>query len=204
MKPFKNLSVALTTLALALPLALVSCGEDEKTDAADLATMTLMIPLLSGDAAAPAVDGEMQQAVEKLIGKKLKITWVPNAEYGDKTNVTLASDNIPDVMVVNEKSPAFVKAAEAGAFWDLTGKLDKYPNLKPANEQTAQELLDQRQGLRHLPGPPAAALRHRDPQGLAGQARPEGCRRRSTTSTRSPRRSPSRTRTATARRTPTA
>ena len=31
-----------------------------------------------------------------------------------------------------------MKAAEAGAFWDLTGKLDKYPNLKPANEQTAK------------------------------------------------------------------
>ena len=41
-------------------------------------------------------------------------------------------------MVANEKSPSFVKAAEAGAFWDLTGKLDKYPNLKPANEQTAK------------------------------------------------------------------
>ncbi|GAB2649071.1 extracellular solute-binding protein [Kribbella swartbergensis] len=87
---------------------------------------------------APDPNGEMQQAVEKLIGKKLKITWVPNAEYGDKTNVVLASDNIPDVMVVNEKSPGFVKAAEAGAFWDLTGKLDKYENLKPANEQTAK------------------------------------------------------------------
>ncbi len=62
---------------------------------------------------APDPNGEMQQAVEKLIGKKLKITWVPNAEYGDKTNVVLASDNIPDVMVVNEKSPGFVKAAEA-------------------------------------------------------------------------------------------
>ncbi len=66
---------------------------------------------------------------------------MPNAEYGDKSNVTLASDNIPDVMVANEKGPSFVKAAEAGAFWDLTGKLDKYPNLKPANEQTAKNTM---------------------------------------------------------------
>ena len=85
---------------------------------------------------APDPNGELQQAVEKLIGKKLDITWVPNADYGDKLNVTLASNNLPDVMVVNEKSPTFVRAAEAGAFWDLTDKLDKYPNLKPADERT--------------------------------------------------------------------
>lgn len=96
--------------------------------------LTMMVPLFG---TAPAADGEMQKAVEKLAGKKLRITWVPNAEYGDKTNVTLASDKIPDVMVIqDQKSPSFVKAAQAGAFWDLTDKLDKYPNLKPRNEQT--------------------------------------------------------------------
>ncbi len=96
--------------------------------------LTVMAPLFG---TAPDPGGEMQQAVEKLAGKKLKITWVPNAEYGDKTNVTLASDRIPDLMVIqDQKSPSFVKAAEAGAFWDLTDKLDKYPNLKPRNEQT--------------------------------------------------------------------
>ncbi len=136
MKPFKNLSVALTTLALTIPLALVSCGgEDEKTDAADLATLTLMLPLLSGDAAAPAGDSEMHKAVEALTGKKLEITWVPNSNYGDRMNVTLASDKLPEVMVVQGKLPAFVQSAEAGAFWNLTGKLDAYPNLKAENKQ---------------------------------------------------------------------
>lgn len=127
----RRLAVA---VALSTALLATACsGSDEQP--ASTNELTVMAPLFG---TAPDPGGEMQQAVEKVVGKKLKITWVPNAEYGDKTNVTLASDRIPDVMVVNEKSPAFIKAAEAGAFWDLTGKLDKYENLKPADEQTGK------------------------------------------------------------------
>ncbi|MFB6718969.1 extracellular solute-binding protein [Kribbella sp. NPDC056345] len=130
---FSRRPVALAASLALLAVAGCSGGSDDKGQATD--ELTVMAQLF-GTAPDPA--GEMHQAVEKLIGKKLKVTWVPNAEYGDKANVTLASDKLPDVMVVNEKGPSFVKAAEAGAFWDLTGKLDKYPNLKPANEQTAK------------------------------------------------------------------
>ncbi|WP_406053290.1 extracellular solute-binding protein [Kribbella sp. NBC_00889] len=131
----RRLAAALTT-ALTTALLASACsggGDDKGSQASD--ELTVMAPLFG---TAPDPSGELQQAVEKQIGKKLKITWVPNAEYGDKSNVTLASDKIPDVMVANEKSPSFVKAADAGAFWDLTGKLDKYPNLKPVDEQTAK------------------------------------------------------------------
>jgi putative aldouronate transport system substrate-binding protein len=93
----------------------------------------MMVPLFQ---TAPDPKGEVHQAVEKLVGKKLQITWVPNAEYNDKTNVMLASNSIPDVVVIQDnKSPSFVQAAKAGAFWDLTDKLDKYPNLKPKSQQ---------------------------------------------------------------------
>ncbi|MEV4578964.1 extracellular solute-binding protein [Nonomuraea jabiensis] len=93
----------------------------------------MMVPLFG---TAPNPQGEIQQAVEKLIGKKLNITWVPNADYNEKTNVTLASSALPDVMVIQDnKGASFVKAAQAGAFWDLTDKLDKYPNLKPKSDQ---------------------------------------------------------------------
>lgn len=130
---FSRRYVALAASLTLLAVAGCSGGNDDKGQATD--ELTVMAPLFG---TAPDPGGELQQAVEKLIGKKLKVTWVPNAEYGDKSNVTLASDKLPDVMVVGEKGSSFVKAAEAGAFWDLTGKLDKYPNLKPANEQTAK------------------------------------------------------------------
>ncbi len=72
----------------------------------------------------------------RVTGKKLNITWVPNSAYGERTNVTLAADNIPEVMVVQDKAPAFVRSAQAGAFWDLTEKLKsgKWSNLKAENE----------------------------------------------------------------------
>jgi putative aldouronate transport system substrate-binding protein len=131
----RRIAVAVAASTALLAAAACSGGDDDQGGQAASTELTMMAPLFG---TAPDPSGELQQAVEKLVGKKLKITWVPNAEYGDKSNVTLASDKVPDVMVANEKSPSFVKAAEAGAFWDLTGKLDKFPNLKPANEQTAK------------------------------------------------------------------
>ncbi|MEV2271777.1 extracellular solute-binding protein [Nonomuraea africana] len=121
-------------LALTATLVAAACSGGAGSEGkADSSTLTMMVPLFG---TAPNPSGEIQQAVEKLTGKKLQITWVPNADYSDKTNVTLASDKIPDVMVLQDnKGPSFVKAAEAGAFWDLTDKLGKYPNLKPRNEQ---------------------------------------------------------------------
>jgi putative aldouronate transport system substrate-binding protein len=128
----RRVAVALTVTA-ALAAAGCGGGDDEK---ASLDKLTVMAPLFG---TAPNPSGELQQAVEKVIGKKLDITWVPNADYNDKTNVTLASNNIPDVMVVqDDKGPTFVQAAKAGAFWELTDKLDKYPNLKPADERTGR------------------------------------------------------------------
>jgi putative aldouronate transport system substrate-binding protein len=120
-------------LALTTALSVSACGGEEEQASLD---RIRVMSLLFGTA--PDPNGELQQAIEKLIGKKLDISWVPNADYNDKLNVTLASNNIPDVMVADEKSPSFVRAAEAGAFWDLTGKLDKYPNLKPLDERTAR------------------------------------------------------------------
>lgn len=125
--------LAAAVVALLFALVVSACTNSPQSSDSEL---TVMAPLFG---TAPNPNGELQQAVQKLIGKKLKITWVPNAEYPDKTNVTLASDKLPDVMVIQgEKGPSFVKAAQAGAFWDLTGKLDKYPNLKPADARTAK------------------------------------------------------------------
>jgi putative aldouronate transport system substrate-binding protein len=129
-------AAATTAVAAATALTLAACGGSDdsgSTDDADLGTVTMMVPLLESQA--PAADGELQQAIEEYSGKKLEITWVPNTNYGDRTSVAMASDNVPEVMVVQGKSPAFVQSAQAGAFWDLTDLLDDYPNLRAENEQ---------------------------------------------------------------------
>ncbi|HJG91737.1 MAG TPA: extracellular solute-binding protein [Brachybacterium massiliense] len=67
----------------------------------------------------------------------LEITWVPNSSYSDRVTVTMASDNIPHVMVHTGKTAELAQTAEAGGYWDLTDILPEYPNLTPENADVA-------------------------------------------------------------------
>jgi putative aldouronate transport system substrate-binding protein len=122
--------IPIATVAIAA-VALSGCSNGSGGSGSDggdtIDTLTIMAPYLS--TTVPADDNEVELALEETIGSKLQITWVPNASYGDKTNIALAGDDIPHVMVIGSKSSSFVKNAEAGAFWDLTDKLADYPNL---------------------------------------------------------------------------
>ncbi len=97
--------------------------------------MTIMTMFL--EATAPTGNNELQQALEEHTGYKMKVNWVPNTNYADKMNITLASDDIPKVMVAS-KSGSFIKSAENDAFWDLTDYLKDYPNLSQANPDVLQ------------------------------------------------------------------
>src|SRR5699024_9700109 len=97
--------------------------------------MTIMTMFL--DATAPTGNNELQLALEEHTGYKMKVNWVPNTNYADKMNITLASDDIPKVMVAS-KSGSFIKSAENDAFWDLTDYLQDYPNLSQANPDVLQ------------------------------------------------------------------
>lgn len=113
-------------------LALTACGSDAPEDepnseAASLDSLTIQAPYLVTNA--PEDGGEIEVALEEVIGTDLDITWVPNSSYEDKTNITLAGDDIPHVMVIQGKTPGFVRNAQAGAFWDLTEHLGNYEFL---------------------------------------------------------------------------
>ncbi|WP_303219637.1 extracellular solute-binding protein [Enterococcus asini] len=116
-----------------LSLTLLSaCGKSEETKAADANTITMLAPYIETEP--PSDDNEIIKGLEKYTGKEIDISWAPNTSYEDKMNITLASDDIPQVMVVQQKSGGFIKSAENGAFWDLTDYLKDYPNLSQANE----------------------------------------------------------------------
>ncbi|GAA5202811.1 extracellular solute-binding protein [Microbacterium jejuense] len=122
-------------IAVVAALALTGCsgggGEaaaDKDAAATKLKTLSVMAPFLSTNA--PEDGSDIETALEDVIGVDLDMTWVPNASYGDKVNITLAGDDLPQVMVIQGKDPGFVRNAEAGAFWDLTDYLKDYPNLK--------------------------------------------------------------------------
>lgn len=120
----------------ATALGLTACGGGSSADAdTEITTLRIMAPLLSDTA--PDPEGALQSAVEELIGMPLEITWVPNSSYGDRVTVTMASDNIPHVMVQTGKSAEFAQTAEAGGYWDLTDILADYRNLTPENPEVA-------------------------------------------------------------------
>lgn len=120
----------------ATALGLAACGGGGSADAdTEITTLKIMAPLLSDTA--PDPEGQLQKAVEELIGMPLEITWVPNSSYSDRVTVTMASDNIPHVLVQTGKTAEFAQTAEAGGYWDLTDILPEYPNLTPENPEVA-------------------------------------------------------------------
>jgi putative aldouronate transport system substrate-binding protein len=123
MKHLRGLAVA-----AAGAIALSACSSGGPPPVAETDTITIMAPFFS--TAPPERDDDIELELERIIGKKVDINWVPNAGYGDRTNITLAGSELPHLMVLQGKDPGIVSNAEAGAFWDLTDRLDRYPNLK--------------------------------------------------------------------------
>ncbi|MDE1547593.1 extracellular solute-binding protein [Jeotgalibaca caeni] len=143
-----NFKKIVTTCGAVLLSSLVlgACGEaasssgetSGSTTAAefDASTVTLMVPFI--ETTPPEEDNAILEKMEEYTGKDIQITWVPNPSYADKMNITLASDDIPQIMVIQGKDPGFIKSAESGTFWELSEYLDDYPNLSQANPEVLE------------------------------------------------------------------
>jgi putative aldouronate transport system substrate-binding protein len=128
-----------TTLALTLSgaLALSACSgpaAESPGAEAEIDTIQIMVPFL--EAEPPAKGDTLHKALEEVTGKQIELLWTPNSDYEEKTNITIASGNLPHVMVIQGKSPGFIKNANAGAFWELTPYLEDYPNLVTTSPET--------------------------------------------------------------------
>ncbi|GAB4001068.1 hypothetical protein GCM10029992_35290 [Glycomyces albus] len=130
----KRIPIAILAIG-GLALSACSGGGDESDP---LETLDIMAPFFSE--VPPEEDDPIDQALSEIAGHDISVQWVPNSEYGDKTNVTLAGDDIPDVMVIQGKDQSFVQTAEAGGFWDLTDHLASgdYPNLVAENPEVQE------------------------------------------------------------------
>lgn len=132
----KNLMLSASLLSATL---LVACGDGGNAEggsgdgeSAGIETLNIMAPTF--ETTAPPSGNEWEEALVEFTDQDVNIDWVPNVNYTDRMNVTLASSNIPHVMVVQGKDPGFLNSAEAGAFWELTDYLDDYENLSQYNE----------------------------------------------------------------------
>jgi putative aldouronate transport system substrate-binding protein len=73
------------------------------------------------------------QEIAKRKNVKLNLQSVPQSNYDDKKKTLIATNTLPDVMLV--KQDDIQNFADTGAFLDLTPYLDKMPNLKKVISQ---------------------------------------------------------------------
>lgn len=75
-------------------------------------------------------DNPLKLEIEKMTNTKLEFTWVPATAYNDKFNATLATGELPQVMLSNTaRMTNVINAVRAGAFWEIGPYLKQFPNL---------------------------------------------------------------------------
>jgi len=133
--------VKLTTLAIIASMSismLSGCGskanEATSGEAATSSKATdISIMLASYTTNIIANDSPVLKKLEELTNTKLKFTWIPSTSYADKLNITLASGDLPNVILA-DKTASILSGVSAGAFWEIGPYLKDYPNLAKANK----------------------------------------------------------------------
>lgn len=137
----KKMSAKLGLVSImALSLVASACGNDNQNAASgvpeDGKPMPVSIMSMYFTPEPPGPDNVIVQEFEKKTNTDLNITWVSPNSYGDKVNVTLASGDMPDLMLVDDPFSAQVRTmVQQGAFWDLTPYVGDYPNLQKFPEE---------------------------------------------------------------------
>ncbi|MBW7457009.1 extracellular solute-binding protein, partial [Paenibacillus sepulcri] len=153
----RSLRLLLVSLTLIGSLLLSACSSSGKTgtDAGSAeganttgeAPLELTIQTITPSTPPAADDNVIKRAIEAATHSKMSITWVSNNIYTEKLNVTLASGNLPDLLMVNDPfSTAFRTAVAQGAFWDITPYIKDYPNLSNSISQNAWNVTKQADG----------------------------------------------------------
>lgn len=133
----KNKKIALILSGiLTFTLVCSGCGSKSAGSSGnkkDDNTISIMLPLISADA--PAKDNDLEKKLEELTGYNVDITWVPNSSYADKISITMASDNVPDIIEAGGKDATSITNVQKGAFWKLDDYLKDYENLSQADPE---------------------------------------------------------------------
>ncbi|MBB6734457.1 extracellular solute-binding protein [Cohnella zeiphila] len=110
--------------------------------AAQPVKFSAMVPFFAAQPPATDDSNPAFKALEDKTGVKLDVTFVPGSAYDDKVNVTLASGNLPQAIVVtNNKNSSVINAIRSGAFWEVGPYIKDFPNLqKYWNDQIATNI----------------------------------------------------------------
>jgi len=93
--------------------------------------LTIMVPAFKTEL--PDDNSPVIKKLEEYTNTDITMQFVPNSSYPDKMNITLASGQLPHIMVADRGNASFINAARNGAFWELGPYLKDYPNLSQAN-----------------------------------------------------------------------
>ncbi|CAM3987767.1 extracellular solute-binding protein [Paenibacillus alkaliterrae] len=95
----------------------------------------------------PDKGGEVQQRMQEALNAELDIQWVSVNNYEDRFNVTVASGDLPELVLVRDPfSSVFRTGVEQGAFWDITPYYKDYGNLTQSISETAWNLTKMKDG----------------------------------------------------------
>jgi len=114
-------------------------AEYQRGDDSEPFTITIMTTSFTKNPATS--DSPVVKAIEAFTDTRLNIIWVNNSSYEDQMNLTLASGNIPDVMLITSKSYSVVNAARAGAFLEIGSRINNYKNLRQMNRLVMNNIL---------------------------------------------------------------
>lgn len=156
----KRIAASLLAVILVVSAMLAACGksadkEGKQADGAGDSPLKVSIMTILISATPPADDNQFKRAIEKATNSQMTIQWVSANNYTDKLNVTLASGDIPDLILINDPfTPVFRNAVTQGAFWDLTPYIKDYPNLNEKISKTAWEMTKMQDGKNYgIPRP---------------------------------------------------
>jgi putative aldouronate transport system substrate-binding protein len=139
MKKIKRTGMAISVLSLLMAAACSSAGTGASETAngdnpqAEKPTEIKIMASYFGTEP-PKPDTEEMKLIEAYTNTKLDMTWIPNASYRDKLNVTIASGELPDILIVQgDRTSSIVNAVRSGMFWEIGPYLQDYANLKQRN-----------------------------------------------------------------------
>ncbi|UQZ85569.1 Lipoprotein LipO precursor [Paenibacillus konkukensis] len=130
--------VCMTCLSASLVAACSSSNKaaPAETDSSANKPLELKVMMIQQLAEPPKKDSPFLKKIEEYTNTKLDITWVPGAgtAYDDKVSATIASGNMPDVILIRKnKETANLNAQLSGVFWELTPYLKDFKNLSQMN-----------------------------------------------------------------------
>ena len=116
-------------MALALILSLASLAQADEKPATWLSDELVEIRVMRGENALQPIlqDNIKLQTIEELLNVRLIVEVAPDANYDDKKSTLIATDDMPDLMLVDLEDVR--KYARDDMFVNLTEHRDEMPNL---------------------------------------------------------------------------